>query len=95
MRVIRIQIESLMVKVALTRAEEARCDDCARLSAQLVEALLSGDVQNEELLGIVHHLEECFPCAQEFAILQDCVMMEQYDSWPTMEEMWQKLDEGK
>jgi hypothetical protein len=92
MRVNRIQIQTFMVKIARTRDEEASCDDCARLSAQLVEAFMHGEIQSDELLTIVAHLEQCIPCSEEFAVLKDCMRMEEEGSWPTLEEMWNKLD---
>lgn len=92
MDVIRLRIESLMVKLSRTRDQEASCDDCARLSAVLVEALLSGNVQSDELIGILRHLEQCAPCCEEFTILQQCAEMDAKDSWPSMQELWAKLD---
>ncbi|HZQ05459.1 MAG TPA: hypothetical protein VFD70_02695 [Anaerolineae bacterium] len=93
MRVSRIQLEKFMVKIARTREEEASCDDCAQLSAQLVEVLLRGDAPNEELLSILQHLEQCVPCSEEFLVLKDCVRMELEQNWPTLDEMWNKLDQ--
>lgn len=93
MRVTRIQIETFMVKVARTRAQEATCDDCARLSAQLVEAFLHGEIQGEELLTIVQHLEQCIPCGEEFAVLKDFMRMEEEGNLPSIEEMWNKIDQ--
>ena len=92
MRVTRIQIQTFMVKVAHTREDEASCDDCARLSEQLVEAFMHGDIENEQLLTIVQHLEQCIPCAEEFAILKDFMRMEEEGNLPSLEEMWNKID---
>jgi hypothetical protein len=92
MRATRIKIESLIVKIAQTREIEATCDDCARLSAKLAEVLLASRVEDEQLLAILHHLQECIPCAEEFQVLRDCARMEHEGSWPSLEEIWQKLD---
>ena len=92
MRVIRVHIESFMYKIARTRDQEVDCDDCARLSAQLVEALVKGDVESQELIAILQHLEQCIPCSEEFAILRHCAEMDEQDSWPSMDDLWAKLD---
>jgi len=92
MHVTRIRFEQFMLKIARTREEEASCDDCARLLAKLVETLLRGDVQDQELQDILHHLQQCSPCSEEFVVLRDCAKMDQEHSWPTLEEMWSKLD---
>lgn len=88
-----IRIQTLILKVAQTRETEASCDDCAQLAAHLVEVLLlNGDTPEPPLEAILHHLKECIPCAEEFRTLQECVRMEMENSWPTFEEMWQRLD---
>jgi hypothetical protein len=94
MRVSSLKLQTLLLKVSYTRDQEASCDDCARLSARLAEALMSGPVQDQELLSIVQHLIECFPCAEEFTVLQQCAQMDAQGSWPAIEELWHKLEEG-
>ncbi|MBI4671748.1 MAG: hypothetical protein HY741_08790 [Chloroflexi bacterium] len=93
MPVIPSEIQTFILKVALTREVEASCDDCAKLSAHLVEVLLDGAAQEQPLLAILQHLQECMPCAEEFKVLQDCAQMDLENSWPTFEEMWQRLEE--
>ena len=95
MRVTRIKIETFVVKIAQTREQEASCDDCARLSAKLAEMLAASDVRDKELLAILHHLQECIPCAQEFQTLCDCERMDREEAWPSFEEMWAKLQSGQ
>lgn len=91
MRVTRFRIESLIVKIARTREREASCDDCARLSAELVEALLNGTADAKRFDEILQHLEECIPCSEEFKVLRDCAQMDKDDSWPSTQEMWRRL----
>lgn len=95
MRVTRIKIETFVVKIAQTREQEASCDDCARWSAKLAEMLAASGVRDQELLAILHHLQECIPCAQEFEALCDCERMEREENWPSFEEMWAKLQSGE
>lgn len=95
MRVSRIQVETFIIKVARTREDEAGCDDCARLAARLVQALLSNDLDDQELMTIWLHVQQCIPCGQEFEVLTDCARMDEEDSWPSMDEMWQKLEAEK
>jgi hypothetical protein len=95
MRVTRIKIETLIVKVVQTRDVEASCDDCARLSAKLVEVLFSGQVTDAQLSAIVQHLQECIPCSEEFKALQECARMDMEDSWPSLEDMWRTLDQNR
>lgn len=95
MRVTRIKIETLIVKVAQTRDVEASCDDCARLSAKLVEVLFSGQVTDAQLAAIVQHLQECIPCAEEFQVLQQCAQMDKEDSWPSFEDMWRVFEQNR
>lgn len=91
MRLNRIKLEHFFVKIALTRGQEADCDECAQLSAQLVEAVLTGDVQSAELERILLHLKQCIPCAEEFAVLHECARMEVEDTWPSTEELHKRL----
>ncbi len=95
MRVSRIKIESFLVKIALTREQEAGCDDCARLSARLAQAMLAENIQEPELIAILYHLQQCIPCAEEFKVLNDCAQMDAEDSWPSFEEMWRALGAGE
>ena len=95
MRSTRIRIQTLIVKVANTRSDEATCDDCARLSAKLVEVLARSNLDDAQLLAIWQHLQECIPCAEEFQVLQDCERMDREDSWPSFDEIWRMLDSGK
>lgn len=95
MRVTYIRLETFMLKISRTRVVEAGCDDCAQHSARLIEALQSGQVQDGELLDILHHLLQCLPCAQEFQVLQNCARMDVEDSWPSFDEMWHKIEQGK
>jgi hypothetical protein len=91
MQIIRIKIETFLLKIAQTRETEASCDECARASAQLAEMLAVAQVTDEELLVILHHLQECIPCAQEFEALCNCERMEREENWPPLEEMWAHL----
>jgi hypothetical protein len=95
MRVTRIKIETFLVKVAQTQEQEVSCDDCARYSAELVEALLSGKLEHAAFKNILQHLEECIPCAEEFTMLHQCAQMDDQDAWPSFEEMWRKLQSGQ
>jgi len=89
----RIKIQTLILKVTQTRETEASCDDCAQFAAHLVEVLLlNGDAPEPPLEAILHHLQECIPCAEEFRTLQECARMEMESAWPTFEEMWQRLN---
>jgi len=56
---------------------------------------MSDDLRDEELLTILFHLQQCIPCSQEFEALKDCARMDEEDSWPSMDEMWQRLDAGQ
>jgi len=95
MRVTHIKFEAFMVKVARTREQEANCEDCAKHSARLVEALMRGDVQDQELLDLLHHVLMCMPCSQEFQVLQDCARMDAEDSWPSFDEMWNNIEQAR
>lgn len=95
MRVTHIKVETFLLKVARTREPEASCDDCAKHSARLIEALSQGNVEDAELLDILHHVLMCMPCGQEFEILQDCARMDAEDSWPSFDEMWNKIEQAK
>lgn len=95
MRVTHIKLDAFMVKIARTHEVEASCDDCAKLSARLIDALMAGPVEEQELLDILHHLLMCVPCAQEFQMLDDCARMDAEDSWPSLDEMWRKIEQGK
>ena len=95
MRITRIKIESFVIKIAQTRENEVSCDDCARLSARLAEVLAASKVQDGELLAILHHLQECIPCAEEFEALRNCEQMEREENWPSFEEMWKHLTGGQ
>lgn len=91
MRVTRVQVQTFVIKIVNTHDVEATCDDCARHAARLVELMLSAAIDDVELLAVVHHLEECIPCAQEMRVLKECARMEQEDSWPSLEEMLQAV----
>lgn len=91
MRVTRIKIETFVLKIAQTRESEVSCDDCARLSAKLAEMLAAANVQDGELFAILHHLQECIPCAEEFEALCHCERMDREENWPSFEEMWKHL----
>lgn len=95
MRVTRIKIDTFLIKVSRTRENEATCDDCAKQSARLVDALMQGQVDDEELLDILHHLLLCVPCSQEFQVLSECARMDADESWPSFEEMWSQIERGK
>ncbi len=95
MRVTHIKLETFMVKIARTREQEVSCDECAKHSARLIEALMQGNVQEKELLDILHHVLMCMPCSQEFEVLQDCARMDAEDSWPSLDEMWKKIEQSK
>ena len=95
MRVTHIRLDTFMVKIARTREAEKSCDDCAQHSARLVDALMQGNVEDSELLDILHHVLQCMPCSQEFQVLQECARMDAEDSWPTFEEMWNKIEQKK
>ncbi len=95
MRVTHINLDAFMLKVARTREVEASCDDCAKHSARLIEALMQGNVQDQELLDILHHVLMCLPCSQEFQVLHDCARMDAEDSWPSMDEMWNQIDQAQ
>ena len=95
MRLTHIQLDTFMIKIARTREVEVGCDDCAKHSARLVDALLQGNVQDEELLDILHHVLQCLPCCQEFEVLKECARMEADDSWPSEDELWNKIEKGK
>ncbi|GEM_PF-3570127 len=90
MRITRIQIETLVVKIAQTRELEASCDECAQWSAHLAEVLAQSSVQDQDqqMLAILQHLDECIPCAQEFQVLCACERMDREQNWPSFEEMW-------
>ena len=95
MRITHIKLDSFMVKIARTRDVEASCDDCAQHSARLVDALMQGNVQDAELLDILHHVLQCMPCSQEFQVLQECARMDAEDSWPSFDEMWNRIEQKK
>ncbi len=95
MRITRIQIETLLVKIAHTRETEATCDECARWSAHLAEALAQASAQDEQMLAILQHLDECIPCAQEFQALCDCERMDREQDWPSFEAMWKLVCGGE
>src|SRR4029079_2540736 len=95
MRVTHIKLETFMVKVARTREQEAASNDAAKHSARLVEPLMQGNVQDSELLDLLHHVLMCLPCSQEFQVLQDCARMDAEDSWPSFDDMWNKIERGK
>lgn len=89
------KLDTFMLKIARTRPVEASCDDCAKHSARLVDALMQGNVEDAELLDILHHVLQCLPCSQEFQVLQECARMEAEDSWPSMDDMWNKIEKDK
>jgi hypothetical protein len=95
MRITHIKLDTFMVKIARTRDVEPSCDDCARHSARLVDALMQGNVEDSELLDILHHVLQCMPCSQEFQVLQQCARMDAEDSWPSFDEMWNKIEQKK
>ncbi len=95
MRVTHIKLETFMVKIARTREQEASCDECAAHVARLVEALMQGNVEDDVLLDILQHVLMCSPCGQEFHVLKDCARMDAEDSWPSFDEMWHKIEQGK
>ena len=94
-RLTHIKLDTFMIKVARTRDIELGCDDCAKHSARLVDALMQGNVKDEELLDILHHVLQCMPCSQEFKVLHECARMEADDSWPSEDELWHKIQEAK
>lgn len=89
------KLETFMLKVARTRDVELSCDDCAKHSARLVDALMLGNVEDTELLDILHHVLQCLPCSQEIQVLQECARMEAEDAWPSMDEMWTKISKNE
>lgn len=95
MRVTQDHIESFMLKIARTRPSESSCDDCAKHAARLVDALIQGDVEDQELLDILHHVLMCIPCGQEIRILHQCAQMDAMDAWPSPDEMWHKIERGE
>lgn len=95
MQITHIKLDTFMVKIARTREVEASCDDCARHSARLVDALMQGNVEDAELLDILHHVLQCMPCSQEFQVLQECARMDAEDSWPSFDEMWNRIEQKK
>lgn len=94
MRVTYLKLDTFMVKIARTREVELGCDDCAKHTARLVDALMQGNVNDEELLDILHHVLQCTPCSQEFKVLHECAKMEAEDTWPSEDELWKKIDGG-
>jgi hypothetical protein len=81
-------------RVALTLDVEMNCDEAARLSAQVVDALMSNPDLGGQFALVIQHLEECVPCAEEFARLRDCAQMEQEGSWPSLMQLLEKACQG-
>ncbi|MCC7161153.1 MAG: hypothetical protein IT331_01550 [Anaerolineae bacterium] len=92
MRLTYLKLETFMIKIARTRADEVGCDDCAKHSARLVDALMQGNVNEQELQDLLLHVLQCLPCAEEFQILRDCARMDTEDSWPSEDALWRKIE---
>jgi hypothetical protein len=80
-----------MVRVARTRDIELTCDECSELTAELVEAILDGQVYGERFADILHHLEMCNPCAEEVKVLKDCAKMDAENSWPSIDLLYGQI----
>ena len=63
------EIEGLIKSVALTRPEEATCDECLTDLAEFAERSLQGKSIPESLQAIEHHLAICAECQEEYQAL--------------------------
>ena len=64
------QIQALIEMLALTRDNEATCDDCLDSLAEFAETTLTGKSIPEGLKCIEEHLHLCGECREEFEALK-------------------------
>ena len=63
------KIESLIQLISATRDEELTCDDCLSEMAQFAEEKLAGKSVQQSQQAVIHHLENCDECREEFEAL--------------------------
>ena len=63
------EIDALIKSIALTRPEEATCDECLTDLAEFAERSLQGKSIPESLQAIEHHLAICAECQVEYQAL--------------------------
>ncbi len=69
MKLLQEHIAKLLEMIALTKDEEATCDDCFQVMAQYAETELEGKTIPESLRIIQEHLESCSECLEEYEML--------------------------
>lgn len=70
MKISEQQVKSLLKMLALTKDDEASCDDCLQHMAEFAEASLPGKPIPEGLKRIDDHLRLCGECREEFEALK-------------------------
>lgn len=73
------QIQALLEMLALTKEEEATCDDCMQHMAEFAETSLAGKTIPEGLKRIDEHLQFCGECREEFEALK-AALDEEYEA---------------
>ena len=64
------RMDALLRMLALTKDEEASCDDCLEHMAEFAETMLAGKSIPDGLKSIDEHLELCGECREEFEALK-------------------------
>lgn len=73
MNLTRKQLDALLEMLALTRAEELTCHECAARLSEFAENHLAGKSISEGLRAIEHHLQLCNQCREEFQSLLEAL----------------------
>jgi hypothetical protein len=85
--VTKAQIAGLVRRIARTMETELDCGDCGKHIAVYVDAILAGEDELDPWALIRQHLEQCSPCAEEFAVLRDAAKMDLEDNWPSRDSL--------
>ncbi len=77
------QIAHFVRRIAYTSDAELDCGECARLTPQYVDAVLSGKDGLDRWAPVRQHLEQCNVCSQETLTLWKLAQMDLDGAWPS------------
>ncbi len=66
----KIEIESLLRLIALTKDNEVNCDQCLALVSEFAEHELAGKSIHDGLKAVQQHLSVCAECREEYELLR-------------------------
>ncbi len=87
----KLIVERLVRQVARTLEIEIDCEECGRLSAEVVDAILSGQIKAARFAHVFQHLDVCQPCSEEFEALHRCAQMDRDANWPALQQLAESI----